>query len=553
MGFGSGSATGRRGGVLLAASVALAAHAAVAEAGPDRAGETRACAPGLSVEIRSASQKLAIERGKVRARVSSCAGGAGGDPGAPPPGAAAPLLELSPDTGARHVNGTPRSFSLGGDAAPGAELALVECGSFAEVPGQITRSGTAVDVSAANRCVRPVAYLDADDDGALDRGADGAPSERYAAGGKAGFEPLGAVQLGASERCDAVDPARCLFPWPNDHFTAADPGTDTGRRVNLDPASMPRNRLGLPVHPADYNRSDGFSPGQMIVTKVPGLETPEAFEATGAPPITHLERSLDPDSPVVVLDADTGERHLFWSELDANPADPADVTLLIRPAVNFAEGHRYIVALRELRDPAGDPIPAQRPFELYRDRVISSEPAIESRRAHFEQLFTELGASGIGREDLYAAWDFTVASERNLSERVLSIRDDAFARLGDTDLADLTVQGQAPSFAVTGVTDYEPCGDDGCASGDPIPLPDLPIGLEDLPIAGAILGPTQDQLATLLGNPPEDDRIARKVTGLFTVPCYLNLPGCPPGARFGYGADGLPQPNPVPHLATSRA
>ena len=30
------------------------------------------------------------------------------------------------------------------------------------------------------------------------------------------------------------------------------------------------------------------------------------------------------------------------------------------------------------------------------------------------------------QRELYLAWDFTVASERNLSERMLSIRDDAF-------------------------------------------------------------------------------------------------------------------------------
>ena len=33
--------------------------------------------------------------------------------------------------------------------------------------------------------------------------------------------------------------------------------------------------------------------------------------------------------------------------------------------------------------------------------------------------------------DLFLAWDFTVASERNLSERMLSIRDQSLAALGD--------------------------------------------------------------------------------------------------------------------------
>ena len=98
---------------------------------------------------------------------------------------------------------------------------------------------------------------------------------------------------------------------------------------------MPANRLGVRINPIERNRNDGFSPGQAIITRVPGLDTPEAFAQTDPVPITDIERSFDEDAPIVVIDADTGERHLIWSEIDANPADPADVNLIIRPAVNF--------------------------------------------------------------------------------------------------------------------------------------------------------------------------------------------------------------------------
>ena len=67
-------------------------------------------------------------------------------------------------------------------------------------------------------------------------------------------------------------------------------------------------------------------------------------------------------------------------------------------------------------------------------------------------IFATLGEAGIAKSDLYLAWDFTVASERNLSERMLHIRDDAFAQLGDTDLADLVVQGTSPRFIVDTIT-----------------------------------------------------------------------------------------------------
>ena len=63
-----------------------------------------------------------------------------------------------------------------------------------------------------------------------------------------------------------------LLPWPNDALTKRDKTTDTGRRLNLPKAGMPRNKDGVPIDPTDMNRADGFSPGSMILVKVPGLD-----------------------------------------------------------------------------------------------------------------------------------------------------------------------------------------------------------------------------------------------------------------------------------------
>jgi hypothetical protein len=116
-----------------------------------------------------------------------------------------------------------------------------------------------------------------------------------------------------ANRCDVIDPAVCLQPFPNDYFTVADPGTPTGRRVNLNLLSMPANRAGKPIDPSDINRNDGFSPGSPIVTKVPGMDTPAAFTRTGAVPITDLARTYDRDQPVVVLNTRTLKRQLIWA------------------------------------------------------------------------------------------------------------------------------------------------------------------------------------------------------------------------------------------------
>lgn len=295
--------------------------------------------------------------------------------------------------------------------------------------------------------------------------------------------------------CDFIDPAVCQFPWPNNLFTKRDTSTDTGLRLQLRRSAMPRNKDGKPIDPTDMNRADGFSPGSAMLTKVPGLDTPAAVRRSKLPPLTNLRRGLAKSSPVVLINARTGKRHPLWAEIDSNASKRADRVLIIRPARNLEEGERYIVALRNLRNAGGREIRAGRGFRIYRDGIRTGARPIERRRRHFERIFRALKKAGVKRGNLYLAWDFTVASERSLTGRMLHIRDDAFAMLGDRLLKDLEVSGQSPTVSIDSVTDLTPA---------------------------------------------EDDRIARKVEGKITVPCYLTN-GCAPGGSFKFDKRGLPQ------------
>lgn len=314
------------------------------------------------------------------------------------------------------------------------------------------------------------------------------------------------VDLTNADRCDFITPAgsHCLMPWPDNYYTKPDPSTTTGLRLNLQLASTPANAAGIHVDPTDMNRSDGFSPGAPIVTRIPGLDTSAAMAQTGAVPLTKMSESFDANQPIVVIDASTGERQLIWSELDSNATTPGNTDLLIHPGKNFLEGHRYIVALRNLKDASGQTIPAPAGFRLYRDEIPTDKAVVEDRRSHFQDIFSRLQSAGIGRSDLYMAWDFTVASERNISESMLAIRNDAFSQLGDNNLSDGVTTGTVPSFSITDVK----------TDGDPVP-------------ANALTGDHTVQNA-------------REVTGTFQVPCYLDDAGCAPGGKFKLGADGLP-------------
>jgi hypothetical protein len=303
--------------------------------------------------------------------------------------------------------------------------------------------------------------------------------------------------------CQPFSSTTCLLPFPNNLYTVKDNSTPTGVRVHLPAAAMPKNKANVAIAPQEYNRNDGFSPGSDIVVRVPGLDNPAAMAKTKPAPLTDLAQARNANAPIVVIDAATGKRRVIWAELDSNASDAAHTTLLIHAAKNFTEGHRYIVAMRNLKDKNGAALQAPSWFAKLRDNMPL--PAAEqSQKARYASIFQSLDKAGIARNNsLYEAWDFTVMSRQSLTSRMLQIRNNAFGTdLGDTNLADGLPQGTAPAFTVSSTTPNPATG------------------------------------------------IAKEVTGTFQVPCYLNDTNCSPtpsgttdGGGFHYSSSS---PDAVP-------
>jgi hypothetical protein len=334
--------------------------------------------------------------------------------------------------------------------------------------------------------------------------------------------------------CDPLDPAICLQPFPSNYYTKPDSSTPTGIRLDYPLEGMPANKNGTKVDPTEINRSDGFSPGSMIVTKIPGVDTPAAFDNTGFVPETDMHDYARADQPVVVYDTTTHERWPIWAELDSNPtsiqpyestdgiggiglnpSNTGPVNLIVRPAKNFIAGHTYVVAFRNLKDASGKAVDAQLPFKTCRDNLETRDPALVYRCNQLDQsVFPELANDGISKKGLYLAWDFTIASEQSVTGRALQIRNDAYARLGDTDLSDRSLGGsQSPTIEIT-----HACGG----------------------------GYTDCSTSTTDGLPPQPGAgVYRYVDGLVkNVPCYLNKDGCPSSAFFDFKPDGTVDFNP---------
>jgi hypothetical protein len=282
--------------------------------------------------------------------------------------------------------------------------------------------------------------------------------------------------------CDRLDDAACLLPFPNDAFRK-------DGQVVFKTSMMPRNAKGKAIDPAGWKGLDGFSPGSVILTKVPGLQTDAALKRSRAVGLSDISKYTAKDAPVLVIDQQTGKRWPIWAELDNN-AKLGSRLLEIHPAKNFLEGHTYVVVLRSLKRAEGSAIRAGKRFASLRD-------GRRSGGARYAKIFKAIKKAGVRRDpSLFLTWDFTVATEKSLTGRAVSMRDQAFAQLGDTNLADGVMQGKAPAFT-TAAPQY---------TGD---------------------------LAA------DAQRYAKVVEGTVAVPCFLTN-NCAPGSRMVLDKSGKP-------------
>ena len=275
-----------------------------------------------------------------------------------------------------------------------------------------------------------------------------------------------AVALEAPDECEVLNNTECLLPYPSSRFLVPDASTATGWRLQIPDRGLPTVK-GEPLTAAPLNTVDGFSPTVQILMHFPQGVDLVASDASrllppgccGQPPgppwidtRTSTGRSLDEDSPSVLLDADTGERVLHWLELDGRAAgNPARQALIMRPGESLVPGHHYIVAMRGLRAADGSSdVVAEPPFAALRDERPTTIAAIENRRAAMEAVLDTLTVNGVDRAGLVLAFDFVVQSEDQLTRQMLSMRDQAFAYL-----ATVEADTESVPFTITKVEDHD--------------------------------------------------------------------------------------------------
>src|SRR5262249_48137853 len=155
---------------------------------------------------------------------------------------------------------------------------------------------------------------------------------------------------------------QCLLPFPSSTFLRDDASTPTGKRISYPQRGMPANNSGVHVDPAKWDSLDGYSPGTMGMVDFPqGVD----LALSNVPSLVNYAASVDPASPTILLDADTGERIEHFGEDDVSiapnnlPVAPPKQLFLLRPGRRLKNGGHYIVALRNLVAVGGAPLQAE--------------------------------------------------------------------------------------------------------------------------------------------------------------------------------------------------
>lgn len=228
--------------------------------------------------------------------------------------------------------------------------------------------------------------------------------------------------------CDPLVPEHCGFPFPSNVWLRDDPTgkNPSGKSVRFGTNTLPLNaKTSTHLDPSVLYDLDGFSPGNAPMTYLVGAV------ATGLATPATIASTIDPSSPTILLDADTGMLVPHFVDIDMSVAAADQRALMIRPVIRLKDKTRYIVAIRQVVDASGNVIAPSPVFKDLRDGTnASGDPSVASRRPLYRDIFNKLGAVGVKKADLQIAWDYTTASKESMTGDMVAMRDDALAVVG---------------------------------------------------------------------------------------------------------------------------
>jgi len=229
---------------------------------------------------------------------------------------------------------------------------------------------------------------------------------------------------GIPGECNPLGGQGCLLPWPSSIYEVADSTTATGRRLNVPIEAMPTNIDNVAVDPITINRWDGFSPtGPLLVA------FPTGVSASGLPSYKNPDASLAADAPIVLVNADTGERAPYFAEIDMNTPTVEHRDLIIRPLARLAAGAHYVVGVRNsVKAADGSDLVPPPAFEAALAGKGFGHKRYDAKK--YDKIFSVLEAAGVSKSELVIAWDYHTASDEFLRRDLTTMRDVGIAAMG---------------------------------------------------------------------------------------------------------------------------
>ncbi|MEZ4318736.1 MAG: hypothetical protein R3F61_14580 [Myxococcota bacterium] len=274
---------------------------------------------------------------------------------------------------------------------------------------------------------------------------------------------FGVVATQGTEGCDNLVPT-CFYPFPSSAFLV-------DGVLRLPEAALPEPAATGSFGAAEFERFAAFGAASPILFQLPGAVPANDHIFDPAP-------SLLADSPVVVLDATTGERIPHWVEGDFTASNLNPPLFTVRPAVPLPRDTEIVVGVRGLTDASGTVVPATEAFAELRDQQASHWLGVHERRQHFEDVvFPALEAAGVARSELQLAWSFPVRSDEVATKRMLDVRDAILGALPAT----------GPEYRIDTVTECPGLPDDPSDCH-----PDIALILDGVVFVPSVMGPPDD-------------------------------------------------------------
>lgn len=224
-------------------------------------------------------------------------------------------------------------------------------------------------------------------------------------------EPGDRTPLTAS--CDAMDPTRCLLPWPSSTFTAPDPQSATGIRLAVN-----KNSLLAGDDPWAANLADGFSRVTPIVAGFEAVVSPIPIASEGLGPMRLI--LAQPDHPAF------GSFVPLRFDVTASGDDKNESLVVGYPLAPLEPGADYVaVVMDDLPVESGSaPAPSRAALvALEREPARSMEEA--KLAGYHAPARAALAKAGIDPARVIRVWDFTTRSQKDATARLRAMRDAA--------------------------------------------------------------------------------------------------------------------------------